>query len=218
MAAPAGDAEHAGADGHDADALNQRISPGRVNTASVPPHAGAHVSGNRVDLVVPQAVQQLRPRRRRWRPGNGPLGPRRRSPPGRQSRVERSRTTCSGRPTGRRADSAQYPTGSWSKERPTCRIAHARTRSLPTQSSPGPIRRGDDAIRFYIDGRLPGHSFPAARARRMRRLIFPELVSGNSSTNSTSLGYLYAARLRLTWSWSSRTSASPAATPGITRT
>ena len=35
-------------------------------------------------------------------------------------------------------------------------------------------------------------SFPAARARRVRRLIFPELVSGNSSTNSTIRGYLYA--------------------------
>ena len=47
---------------------------------------------------------------------------------------------------------------------------------------------------------MKAHSSPAARARRVRRLIFPELVNGNSSTNSTIRGYLYAARLRLTWS------------------
>ena len=43
-------------------------------------------------------------------------------------------------------------------------------------------------------GRLwdPDYVLPAAaaRARSVRRLIFPELVSGNSSTNSTTRGYL----------------------------
>ena len=39
--------------------------------------------------------------------------------------------------------------------------------------------------------RSPDDTFsPAARARKVRRLIFPELVSGNSSKNSTTRGYL----------------------------
>ena len=136
----------------------------------------------------------------------------------------RSRQPRPGRSYGRRAfrDGAVF--NRFSLRTPTAPglpASHKRKRAIVARwnFASAPMSGGWQCSRMLLHGRNDRyHMVSAARVRRMRRLIFPELVSGNSSTNSTTRGYLYAARLRLTWSWSSRTSPSPGATPGITRT
>ena len=136
----------------------------------------------------------------------------------------RSRQPRLGRSYGRRAfrDGAVF--NKFSLRTPTAPglpASHKRERAIVARwnFASGRCPAPGSAAGYFMHGRNDRyHIISAARVRRMRRLIFPELVSGNSSTNSTTRGYLYAARLRLTWSWSSRTSPSPGATPGITRT
>ena len=70
--------------------------------------------------------------------------------------------------------------------------AHIHITSAPQKRNENVFRTNRISLSIAVGGSrttvLP--VLPAARARSVRRLIFPELVSGNSSTNSTTRGYL----------------------------
>src|SRR4029077_8568082 len=69
-------------------------------------------------------------------------------------------------------------------------------------------------VAFDLERRQRRHE----RRRSSLRRILPEIVLGRDSTNSISRGYLYGAVTVLTWSCSSRASASEPSWPGASTT
>ena len=76
------------------------------------------------------------------------------------------------------------------------------------------------AARLLVPAPLTGavNPPPGAGLRSVARRTLPELVRGSSSANSTMRGYLYGAVSALTWSCSSRASASEGSWPSRSTT